>query len=89
MDNLQNVYPIVDFPITVGTTTYTAALIYCPINYSVGMTEMQVPYTLLSAEGLAYWGGLATINEAELDNWGTDNMYIVNLVCQQAGVTLV
>lgn len=84
-----NVYEIVDYPIVVGTTTYTAKLIYCPINYSVGMDTMMVSYTLAGEDGSAYWSGIATITEAELDAWGTDNLYIVNLVCQQAGVQLV
>jgi hypothetical protein len=82
-------YPIQDYTITVGSTVYTATQIYMSINYIVGNPQMPVPYRLLDSSSQILWAGNALITEAELDNWGTDNMYIVNLVCQQAGVTLI
>ena len=82
-------YPIQDFTISIGTTVYTAKIISMTINYTVGSTQMWVPYTLFDINAQPLWNGTASINQAELDAWGTDNMYIVELVCQQAGVTLL
>ena len=39
-------YPIQDFTISIGTTVYTAKIISMTINYTVGSTQMWVPYTL-------------------------------------------
>jgi len=72
-----------------GEGTVTLTSIFMTIAYTVGSTEMYVPYSLLDANGKAWFSFQAVITEAEIDNWGTDDMYIVNLVAQQAGVTLV
>jgi len=82
-------YPIQPVAISVPGFSGSVTSMYCLIQYQVGMTEMAVPYALADNTLRAQWQGTVVINEAELDQWGTDNMYIVNLVAQKAGVTLV
>lgn len=72
-----------------GEGTVSLTSIYMAINYTVGSTEMYVPYNLVDTNGKAWFSFQAVITETELDSWGTDDMYIVNLVAQKAGVTLV
>jgi hypothetical protein len=72
-----------------GQSPVTLTSIFMTINYTVGMTEMTVPYNLCDDETKSWYSAPAVISEAELAQWGTDNMYIVNLVAAQAGVVLV
>ena len=72
-----------------GEGTITLTSIFMAINYQVGMTEMTVPYNLCDAETKSWYSAPVFITEQQLADWGTDDMYSVNLVAQQAGVTLV
>ena len=72
-----------------GGSETTLVSIYMVINYSVGTTSMNVPYNICDAEDRPLVNDFANIDEAELAQWGTDDMYIVNLVAAQAGVTVV
>jgi len=72
-----------------GEGTITLTSIYMTINYTVGMEEMTVPYNLCDDETKSWFSAPVVISQAELDQWGTDDMYIVNLVATAAGVTLV
>ena len=78
-------------PVTVqyGSSTYTATQLFTTINYTVGMVEMYCPWSICTAEGMIVWNGQAVIDQEQIDNWGEDNMYIVNIIASQAGVTLV
>lgn len=82
------IYEIQPVNMTFGATTNVLTQIEMFITYQSGMSQMPVPYNLATAEGVIYWSGQAMIDQMELDNWGTDDMFIVNLVCNQAGVTL-
>lgn len=82
-----SITPVSYTPFGKPETTLTS--IYMTVTYQIGMTEMPVPYSLLDSEDRAIVSDLATIDEAELDQWGEDNMYIVNLVAAQAGVTVI
>lgn len=83
-------YPISPVTFTpFGGTETTLTSIYMTVTYQIGMTEMPVPYSLLDSEDRAIVSDLTFISEAELDQWGTDNMYIVNLVADAAGVTVI
>lgn len=86
MNEYYNIQPI---SVSVPGFTGNVTQMYCLVNYQIGMTEMTVPYALADDEQRAQWSGNVVITEAELDQWGTDNMYIINLVAQKAGVTLV
>lgn len=72
-----------------GEGTITLTSIFMTINYTVGMEEMTVPYNLCDDDTKSWYSAPAVISRAELDQWGTDDMYIVNLVAAQAGVTVV
>jgi len=72
-----------------GEGTITLTQIFMQINYQVGMEEMTVPYNLCDAETKSWYSAPVVIDQAQLDQWGTDDMYIVNLVATAAGVTLV
>lgn len=72
-----------------GEPQTTLTSIYMVINYAVGSTSMNVPYNICDADDKPIVNGFTTISEAELDQWGTDDMYIVNLVAADAGVTVV
>ena len=83
-------YPIQPTPFVVPNINTTLDAIFMVINYQVGMTQMYVPYNLLeTGTGASMFNGTALITEAELAQWGEDDMYIVNLVAAQAGVTIV
>ena len=82
-------YSITPVQMTIpGEGTVTLTSIFMTINYTVGMEEMPVPYNLCDAETKSYYSGLVDITRDQLDQWGTDDMYIVNLVAAEAGVTL-
>ena len=85
----MNKYSIQPVNIVVNGTTYVATDITMDVLYPLNATEMTVPYMLLGADGRLYWADNVLITETELDAWGTDNMYIVNLVATKVGVTLV
>lgn len=85
----MEVYNIQPVQISGLGTTYTATKIMMAVNYTIGMTEMTVPFSLLDASDASVWNGNVDITETELNDWGTNDMYIVNLVAQKAGVTLV
>ena len=82
-----SITPVIYTPFGGSETTLTS--IYMVINYAVGSTSMNVPYNICDADDKPIVNGFTTISEAELDQWGTDNMYIVNLVAADAGVTIV
>ena len=81
-------YPIEPVTITYGSTSYTATRLYAQINYQVGSAPMFCPWSLTNDDDGIIWSGTAEITEEQIDNWGTDNMYIVNIIAEQAGVVI-
>jgi len=83
-------YSIEDYNITVGSTTEVGKYLFTAPSYVVGMAgDLLAPYAICDNELHVLTSGQATITEAQLDNWGTDNMYLINLIAVQAGVTLI
>lgn len=82
-------YEIQPINITFGANTIVLKKIAMVVTYQLDMEQMMVPYNLLDENNVTYWSGTAMISSEELANWGTNNMYIVNLVAQKAGVTLI
>ena len=83
-------YSIQPVTITVSPTlSYTATKIAMGINYNPSVTDMPVWYSLQDDSYNTYYEGSVVITESELALWGTDDMYIVNLVASKVGVTLV
>lgn len=79
-------------PITLQVTptiSNTVTQLVTSVDYAVGMTEMQCQIFLQDASCVTYYNGVVTITEAELANWGTDDDYIIRLIAQKAGVTLL
>jgi hypothetical protein len=86
---MNEVYAIQPVTVPGFNTTGTATKIMQAVNYTIGMTEMHVPYSLLNADDEVLWNGNVLIDSAELAAWGTDNDYMIDLVCTKAGVVRV
>ncbi len=83
-------YAIVPVEIKRGETVIaTCDTLHIAINYELSAPTMDVYYSVQSlSEGYIGWDGGMVYGSDVLDNWGTDDMYIVNLVATAAGVTL-
>jgi len=82
----NNIYAINDVSVGGFNETSTAKFIHMDVFYTIGMTEMNVPYQLMDETWKNLWNGAVIINQAELDAWGTDDNYMIDLVCQKVGV---
>ena len=86
---MNEVYAIQPVTVPGFGTTGTATKIMQAVNYAIGMTEMYVPFSLLNDADETLWNGNVLIDSAELAVWGTDNNYMIDLVCTKAGVVRV
>jgi len=82
----MNIYAINDVSVGGFNETSTAKFILMNVMYQIGMTEMNVPYSLMDENKIPIWNQAVIINQAELDAWGTDDNYMIDLVCQKVGV---
>jgi hypothetical protein len=82
----NNIYAINDVSVGGFNETSTAKFILMNVRYQIGMTEMNVPYSLMDENKIPIWNQAVSINQAELDAWGTDDNYMIDLVCQKVGV---
>jgi len=82
----MNIYAINDVSVGGFNETSTAKFILMNVMYQIGMTEMNVPYSLMDENKIPIWNQAVSINQAELDAWGTDDNYMIDLVCQKVGV---
>jgi hypothetical protein len=82
----NNIYAINDVSVGGFNETSTAKFILINVRYQIGMTEMNVPYSLMDENKIPIWNQAVSINQAELDAWGTDDNYMIDLVCQKVGV---
>jgi hypothetical protein len=86
----MNHYAIADFPITWGASTKVGKFLFTAPYYQVGMpTPYSTQYAILDEEQRVIVSDFCELTEAELADWGTDDMYIINIIAQKAGVTLV
>ena len=88
---MNNQYSIQPIAVTAGSTTIaTCDVIEIIIDYQLDATEMWASYIVKEkATNYSLPMGNVLFGQADLDQWGTDDMYIVNQVATAAGVTLV
>jgi len=87
---LHGYYDITPFTVNVTPLkSYDCTQITVSATYSIGQSQMWVPFILATADGIPAYSDQVLIDESELAQWGTDDMYIVDLVCSKVGVTRV
>lgn len=47
----------------------------------------ELNYSVCTDDGRTIKNEVYTLSQEEFDNWGSDDMYIVNLICEKEGLT--
>jgi hypothetical protein len=83
-------YPIQDFTIQWGSETKTGKYLFTSPDYSLNQGyPWGVTWSICDADERIITSGMAYITEEQAASWGTDDMYIIGLVADSAGVTLL
>lgn len=82
-------YPIEDYNITIGSETKVGKYLFTAPQYQIGQGyPWGVTWNICDADQRIIHSGMTYITEAQANEWGTDDMYIIGLVADGAGVTL-
>ena len=73
-----------------GNVIATCTKMDVAVNYTLNATSMDASYSVIDYT-IGYVGlrGDVQFDAANLAQWGTDDMYIVNQIAAAAGVTLI
>lgn len=82
-------YPIQDYNITYGSEVKVGKYLFTSPDYSLNQGyPWGCTWSICDEDQRILISGMTYISEEQAASWGTDNMYIINIIADDAGVTL-